>query len=127
MMREEGIHLDFSYAAGEAASLSHDALADGRLVGSRCDPCDRVAFPRIGICPACGNDSVEMTPIEPRGVVAAVTEVPGKGWYALIRLGETGALTIQRLLDPAAPGDEVEPAFGTDPPLAGFKLKEDDR
>ena len=40
-----------------------------RLLGSRCQDCDRAVFPAQGSCPACGSDRVVVEPLPNRGTL----------------------------------------------------------
>jgi uncharacterized OB-fold protein len=53
----------------------YEALADGRLVTTRCRSCGRLTFPPKGICPRCWSDEVEFEEISPTGVLRSFTEI----------------------------------------------------
>jgi uncharacterized OB-fold protein len=53
----------------------YDALADNRLVTTRCRSCRHLTFPPKGICPRCWRDDVEFEEIAPTGVLRSFTEI----------------------------------------------------
>jgi uncharacterized OB-fold protein len=53
----------------------YDALAEGRLVVTRCRTCAHLTFPPKGICPRCWSDEVEFEEIPSTGVLRSFTEV----------------------------------------------------
>jgi uncharacterized OB-fold protein len=135
MIREEAIRIPFEYAAGTAASRFLAALRDqGRLLGSRCPACARVAAPARPFCPACGTDSPETVEVGPEGVLSAWTARPDGTVFGLVRLdGADGAL-VHRVLaapDDLAPGIRVRARLapervGSILDIAGFEpLPED--
>lgn len=46
-----------------------------RLVGSRCPGCGTSAFPRHGICPACGNDAQETAELSDTGTIYTFSHI----------------------------------------------------
>lgn len=52
-----------------------DALAEGRLVTTRCRHCAHLTFPPKGICPRCWSEDVGFEEIPPTGVLRSFTEV----------------------------------------------------
>ena len=100
MIRAEGVRLTFRYAAGDVAGRALLALRDeGRLLGARCPACARVLCPARSFCPGCGEATApDLVPLGPGGALLALTEVPGRGVFALVRPdGADGAL-VHRLL-----------------------------
>jgi uncharacterized OB-fold protein len=53
----------------------YDALAEGRLVTTRCRSCGHLTFPPKGICPHCWRDDVEFEQIAPTGTLRSFTEI----------------------------------------------------
>jgi uncharacterized protein len=53
----------------------YDALAEGRLVTTRCRGCGHLTFPPQGVCPRCWADEVEFEEIAAGGVLRSFTEV----------------------------------------------------
>lgn len=82
-----GVNLQFSYAAGEAASRFLTALRDEKKIyGTRCPMCRRVLVPARSFCPRCFVETSEWLEVGPNGTLVAfanLTPVPpslrGKG------------------------------------------------
>jgi uncharacterized protein len=53
----------------------YEALADGRLVTTRCRECGQLTFPPKGTCPHCWSQQVAFEEIAPTGVLRSFTEV----------------------------------------------------
>lgn len=101
MIREGSIRIPFRFAAGGTASAFLQALRDeGRILGARCGPCDRVSAPARPFCPACGDATDELVEVGPEGVVTSWTELPGRGVFGLVRLDGADGATLHRLLGP---------------------------
>jgi len=50
-----------------------DALAERRLVTTRCRACSRATFPPKPFCPHCWSDEIKWGPLSPRGTVYSST------------------------------------------------------
>lgn len=115
MIREGSIRIPFRYASGQAGSRFLAALRDeGRILGSRCGACGRVACPARSFCAACGEGCIETVEVGPEGLVLSWTEVPGRGVFALVRLDGADGAMMHRLLPPASrvePGMRVRARF----------------
>lgn len=126
IVREGAIRLQFDYAAGDMAGRAVAAARDhGRLMGSRCGPCDRVLAPARSLCPACGGTVTQTVEIGPAGVIESWTEVPGSGVFLLVRPDRADTALAHRLARPAS--DDRSPVIGErvtavfdDAGLAGF-------
>jgi uncharacterized OB-fold protein len=53
----------------------YKALADGRLLSTRCRNCRHLTFPPKGICPRCWRHAVEFEELAPTGVLRSFTEI----------------------------------------------------
>lgn len=133
MIREGSIRIPFNFAAGEAASAFLVALRDdGRLLGSRCPDCRRVAVPPRGFCGGCGGDDPVSVEVGPQGTLVAWTEQPGQGVFGLVRLDDCDGALLHRLLSPPSllfAGARVRPRFagerrGDIRDIAGFEVIE---
>ncbi len=115
MIRAEPIRIPFSYAAGAAGSRFLVALRDERrLLGARCEPCDRVRCPPAAYCPDCGEDTTQGVEVGPEGELVSWTRVPGRGVFGLIRLDGADTALLHRLVGPTdgwRVGDRVRAAF----------------
>lgn len=61
-----------------------DALAEHRLVTTRCRRCAYLTFPPKGVCPRCWSEEVAFEEIPPTGVLRSFTEV----WAAPARFAD---------------------------------------
>lgn len=104
MIRAEAIHIPFKYAAGEAGSAFFSGLRDEQVVrGARCAQCARVYVPLRTFCAQCGHDELSPVEVGPGGTLAAWTDMPGRGVFALVLLDGADAPMLHRLLPGAAP------------------------
>ena len=53
----------------------YEALADGRLLTTRCRRCAGLTFPPKAICPHCWSEELDLEQIAPTGVLRSFTEV----------------------------------------------------
>ncbi len=125
-IRDGTIRLRFEYAAGELAGRAVTAARDhGRLLGSRCERCDRVLAPARSLCPRCGGTVTETVEIGPGAVVESWTEVPGSGVFVLVRPDGADTAITHRLVRrepdsrPVAIGERVTAVFDKSG-MAGF-------
>ncbi len=97
-----GVNLQFSYAAGEAASRFLIALRDEkRIYGTRCPECRRVLVPARSFCPRCFAATREWIEVGPAGTLIAVApaqplpivliQLDGADTALAHRIGETSA------------------------------------
>ncbi|MDP3972769.1 MAG: zinc ribbon domain-containing protein [Candidatus Nanopelagicales bacterium] len=112
--REGTIRLQFDYAAGDVAGRAVAAARDQkRLLGSRCERCDRVLAPARSLCPGCGHATSELSEIGPGGTVESWTAVPGTGVFVLVRPdGADTAITHRLAGAGAGEGDSRNPRIG---------------
>jgi uncharacterized OB-fold protein len=101
-------------------------LAEGRLMGTRCLDCGRLALPPRPLCPACHSNNLEWYRFSGNGtlighstIFVGLPEMAGAGYdrdhpygVAVVRLDE-GALVAGRMADPetAAVGAPVRAVF----------------
>ncbi len=72
-----GVNLQFSYAAGEAASRFLIALRDEKMIyGTRCPDCRRVLVPARSFCPRCFVETREWVEVGPAGTLTAFAPAP---------------------------------------------------
>lgn len=99
MILEEAIQLEFTYAAGETASRFLVALRDDKKVlGLRCQKCERVFCPPRASCPDCCVACEEMVEVGPMGKLVSWTEVPGKGVMGLVKFEGADTAMLHRIL-----------------------------
>lgn len=110
---ESQIRLPYRYAVGRWYGAFLLGLSEGRLVGSRCSECGKVAVPARGACPLCSAASAELVEVGPRATVvsAAVDRRPGGRSWLLVR--PQGADTNLLAFGEAQPGQAVEAEFDT--------------
>jgi uncharacterized OB-fold protein len=80
---ESQIRLPYRYAAGRWYGAFLTGLAGGRLVGSRCGDCGRVAVPARAVCPLCSAASAGLVEVGPRGAVVSAARdhrPDGRSW-----------------------------------------------
>lgn len=132
-VREGTIRLQFDYAAGDVAGRAVAAARDQRkLLGSRCERCNRVLAPARSLCPRCGHAISELSEIGPGGTVESWTAVPGSGVFVLVKPdGADTAITHRLASAGASEGDSRNPRIGErvnavfdDAGLAGFEVVE---
>jgi len=90
-----------------------DALAEGRILGSRCPECGRTTVPPRGICPVDGAAMAGVA-LPPTGVVVSVTtgatsRLLGAGVqpFGLVRVTGSDTCLLTRLAMDEGPGDAV--------------------
>ncbi len=100
-----------------------------RLIGGRCQSCQRPHFPRAGTCPYCGHDAIDRIELSDRGTLWAWTAVtaPPPGYtgdvpygFGVVELPE-GLRVITRLTE--ADVDALE--FGQPMRLTLVPLRDD--
>ena len=103
MIREEGINIPFSFAAGRAGSAFLAALRDeAKLLGAHCPACARTLAPARPYCPRCGGADLRLVEIGPGAVLVSWTEVPGRGVHALVRPDGADTAMVHKRVGPAA-------------------------
>jgi len=120
------ISLPYTYAVGKWYGAFLVGLEEGRLVGSRCSACARVAVPARGACPVCSAASAELVEVGPGGTVVASardSRPEGRSWVVV---RPDGADTTLVAYGEAEIGDAVvarfDPSQGrTIAALAGFE------
>lgn len=68
-------HIEYQYSIGEMAAEFFAALREGRILGSECPSCHRVAVPPKAFCEYCFCPSREIIEVGASGTVEAVTIV----------------------------------------------------
>ncbi len=97
MIQVESIQIPFRYAAGEVASRFLVALRDEqRILGSRCQSCERIASPARSICPWCADATDELVAVGPSGTLISATQTP-KGAFGLVKLDGSDSAILHRL------------------------------
>ena len=103
MIREEGIHIPFHFAAGTAGSRFLVVLRDEqRILGSRCPSCERVLCPVRAFCPDCGSNDMSEVEVGPEGALVSWTDVPGAGAFALVALDGADTGLLHKLIGEAS-------------------------
>lgn len=72
------VRLEFTLTAGRLYSRYLRALAQKRIVGARCDKCQRVYVPPRGSCPTCGVPTTDEVTVADKGTVTTfcVVNIP---------------------------------------------------
>jgi uncharacterized OB-fold protein len=113
MVHHSQISVPYSWWAGDTAGRFLKALRDRqRIMGTRCEGCDRVFVPPRKTCPTCFTENKDWTAVSDEGAVVAYTVArrqlaaiaqPVPVIFALIRLD--GADTaLLHIIDHADPG-----------------------
>jgi len=108
---ESQIRLPYRYAVGRWYGAFLLGLSEGRLVGSRCGGCGKVAVPARAVCPLCSAASEGLVEVGPRGTAVASARdarAHGKAWL-LVR--PDGADTTLLAHGEAETGSTVEAEF----------------
>lgn len=138
MIAEARVTLPFSYAAGAAGSRFLEALRDdGKILGARCNGCERVLVPARSLCGQCGDRAGQLVEVGPEGtLVAAVSVAPAEhrppdfpGAFCLVRLDGAGSDIVHWLRGGGeiTPGNRVRAVLcdkrrGSILDIAGFEL-----
>lgn len=113
------------------------ALADGRLLATRCDACGRLSFPPRRQCPNCRNRSTVWRELDGTGVLYSLTRIHAAPktfaseipyWVGVIDLDE-GVRVVTRMLGEASFADiarrvEIVAAKFSDGPLFFARLQD---
>jgi uncharacterized protein len=103
MIREGNIQIPFRYAAGKAGSRFLCALRDsGKIMASRCGTCGIVYCPARSFCPRCGEALEESVEVGPYGTLTSWTEIPGRGFFGLVKLDDADMSILHRIIAPPA-------------------------
>ncbi len=75
------VNLAYTHTAGEAESRFLNAVAKGKLIGTRCDVCGKVYIPPKGACPVDGVPMTDDVELPDTGIVTTfcVVNVPFLG------------------------------------------------
>jgi len=93
---EASIALPYTLTTGRAAGSFLAELANKRILGSRCDECQRTMTPAQDYCNRCGTASETFLQMPETGAVTAVTRTD-KGRLAFIRLDGSDTDLLHRL------------------------------
>ncbi len=110
---ESQIRLPYRYAVGRWYGAFLVGLTEGRLVGSRCGACARVAVPARGACPLCGAASADLVEVGPRGTVVSAVRDQREGGRSWLLVRPQGADTTLLTHGEAEIGTTVVPDFDT--------------
>lgn len=103
---ETRLSLPYTLTTGGAAGTFLAELGKKRILGSRCDACDRTMAPPQDYCPLCGTPSETFVQMPETGAVTAVTRT-AKGRLAFIRLDGADTDLLHRLAE-----DDADVAVG---------------
>jgi uncharacterized protein len=72
------VHADYRLSAGRALTRFLSGIAEGRVLGHRCDVCGKVYVPMKGLCPVDGVPTTEEVEVPDTGTVTtyAVNNIP---------------------------------------------------
>ena len=99
MIHEGSIRIPFNFAAGNIGSQFLVSLRDDkRILGARCEPCQRVACPPQPFCSLCGNTTIHLLEVGPRGTLRSWTEMADGRTYGLIQLDGADSSLLHLLL-----------------------------
>lgn len=124
---ETSLEMPYTLTTGKAVSVFIAKLAEGVIVGSHCDKCDRTVVPAQDYCSRCGGDQGAIVSVALTGVVTTLTRTP-TSTVGLIRLDGVDT-DLLHLLDESAGevsvGGRVEAVWAPEPlgtilTLAGF-------
>lgn len=129
---EARLTLPYTLTTGRAAGAFMAELARQRILGSRCDGCDRVVVPPQDSCSRCGSASATFVEMPPTGTVTSITRTV-RGAIALIRLDGADADLLHRVDEAGGAvgvGARVRATWSDAPAqsildLAGFTAAED--
>lgn len=125
---EATLTMPYTLTTGRAAGTFLAALAERRIIGSRCSACDRVAIPAQDVCVRCGETSPAFVEVAGVGTVHTWTATE-HGVVILVRLDGTDVDLLHRYLgaeDELTHGSRVtavwaDTATGWIVDLAGFR------
>jgi len=101
MIREGTIQIPFRYAAGKAGSRFLSALRDsGKIMASPCGTCGIVYCPARSFCPRCGGALEDYVEVGPYGTLISWTEVPGRGFFGLVKLDGADMSMLHKIIVP---------------------------
>jgi uncharacterized OB-fold protein len=75
------VRLEYTFIAGQATTRFLRGIAEGRIVGQRCQACRKVYVPPRGSCPTCAVPLHEEVELAGRGIVTSfcIVNVPFAG------------------------------------------------
>ena len=74
LVHQSQINVPYSWWAGDTASRFFVALRDEqKILGTRCDACNRTFVPPRKTCPLCFGDNEKWVEVSPQGVVESFT------------------------------------------------------
>jgi uncharacterized OB-fold protein len=100
------LSMPYTLTPGAAAGEFLAALADHRILGSRCATCERTVVPAQDVCTRCGGATAERWAMPHSGSIVTWTASDGKV-VAKIRLDGSDSDLLHRFL-----GDETDAAVG---------------
>ena len=104
MIRKGTVQMPFGYAAGNAGSRFLSALRDsGKIIASRCGTCGIVYCPARSFCPRCGGAIEDYVEVRPYGTLTSWTEIPGRGFFGLVKLDGADMSLLHRIIAPQRP------------------------
>lgn len=124
------IDLPYDLTVGRATGRFLAELANRRIVGSRCDSCERVLVPAQDFCSRCGTANSSFVEVPEVGTVSGFTRTHA-GTLGLIRLDGADTDLVHRLLDveleDLSIGQRVRASWADEPEgqmldLSGFEL-----
>ena len=120
------IKLPYRLTPGKATGTFLAELASHRIVGTRCQRCERVEVPAQDFC-SCGHDALAAVEVSNQGTLVSFTRMPDKT-LGLIRLDGTDCDLLHRLVGPHdwSVGLRVQAVWSDSPKgealdLAGFE------
>ena len=120
---ESQIRLPYRYAVGRWYGSFLNGLVGGRLVGSRCGECQKVAVPARAVCPLCSAASAELVEVGPRAIVVSAVRDHREAGRAWLLVRPEGADTTLLTYGEAEVGSVVTPEFDASagPTIAALK------
>ena len=94
---ETTLQIPYTLTPGRAAGSFLAAMADRRILGSRCTACNRIVVPAQDVCVACGNETPDFVEVLETGSVSTWTCTPA-GCVAMVRLDGTDVDLLHRYL-----------------------------
>jgi uncharacterized OB-fold protein len=123
---ESQINLPYTYAVGKWYGAFLVGLTEGRLIGSRCGTCGKIAVPARAACPLCSAASARLVEVGPGGTVVSAAHDRRRGgerWLLVRPDGADTTLLSHGRAEIGAPVvAEFDPAAGTSiAALKGFR------
>lgn len=121
------LSMPYTLTTGRSAGSFLAALAEHRILGTRCTSCERVMAPPQDYCPLCATETGEFLEMPQTGSLTAITRTD-QGLFGFIQIDGANTSMVHRLIDDTKQmrvGDRVTAVWAESPTssildLAGF-------